>query len=88
MSPLASTCVCEEVDGEEAEDEAPPRGCFSSFCTSLCNFEVSEVWVEVVGEDEEGDEVVCLGKGGKGKGNWWEVRWEVDGWLPGRRSAR
>jgi len=30
---------------------------------------VSEVWVEVLGEDEEGDEVDGLGKGGKGKGS-------------------
>lgn len=30
---------------------------------------MSEVWVEVVGEDEEGEEVDGLGKGGKGKGS-------------------
>lgn len=59
--------VCEEVEGEEVEE--PPCGCFSSFCTSRCNLEVSEVWVEVVGEDEEGEEVDGLGKGGKGNGS-------------------
>lgn len=63
-SPLTSAVVCEEVEGEE---EALPCGCFSSFCTSLCNLDVSEVCVEVVGEDE--DEVDGLRKGGKGKGS-------------------
>lgn len=62
MSPLDSA-------GVEEEEEEPPRGCFSSFCTRRCNLEVSEVWVEVVGEDEEGEEVDGLGKGGKGKGS-------------------
>lgn len=68
MSPLASAGVCEEVDGEEVE-VTPPCGCFSSFCTSRCNLDVSEVWVEVVGEDEEEEDVDGLGKGGKGKGS-------------------
>lgn len=68
MSPFIETsaAVCEEVEGDE---EAPPCGCFSSLCTSLCNLEVSEVWVEVAREDEEGEEVDGLGKGGKGKGS-------------------
>lgn len=65
MSPFASAGDCEEAE----EVEVPPCGCFSSFCTRRCNFEVSEVWVEVVGEDEEGEEVDGFGKGGKGKGS-------------------
>lgn len=69
MSPFASVRVCEEVV-EEEEEGAPLFGCFSSFCTRRCNLEVSEVWVEVVGEDEEGEEADGLGKGGKGKGSW------------------
>lgn len=68
MSPLASATVCDEVEGEE-EDEAPPCGRLSSFCTRRCNLDVSEVWTDVVGEDEEGEEVDGLGKGGKGKGS-------------------
>lgn len=66
VSPFASVGVCEEVE----EEDAPTFGCFSSFCTRRCNLEVSEVWVEVVGEDEEGEEADGLGKGGKGKGSW------------------
>lgn len=65
MSPFASAGDCEEAE----EEEAPPCGRLSSFCTRRCNLEVSEVWVEVVGEDEEGEEVDGLGKGGKGKGS-------------------
>lgn len=64
VSPFASAEVCEEL-----EEEAPPCGCFSSFCTRRCNLDVSDVWVEVVGEDEEGEEVDGLGKGGKGNGS-------------------
>lgn len=42
-----------------------------------------------MGEDEDGEEADGFGKGGKGKGSWCgDVRWEVDGWLGGRRSAR
>lgn len=66
VSPFASEEVCEE---EVEEEEAPPFGCFSRFCARRCNLEVSEVWVEVVGEDEEEEEVDGLGKGGKGKGS-------------------
>ena len=63
---MASAEVCDEA---EKEEEALPCGCFSSFCTSRCNLDVSEVWVEVVGDDEEGEEVDGFGKGGKGKGS-------------------
>lgn len=69
MSPFVSAEGCEEVEEEEEED-APPLGCFSSFCTRRCNLEVSEVWEEVVQEAEEGAEAGGLGKGGKGKGSW------------------
>lgn len=65
MSPFASENVW-DVEAEE-DEEAPPCGCFSSFCTSRCNLEVSEVWVEVLEEDEEEEEVEGFGKGGKGK---------------------
>lgn len=68
MSPFVSAGICEEVE-EEDEEEAPPCGCFSSFCTRRCNLEVSEFWVDVVEEDEEGEEVEGLGKGGKGNGS-------------------
>lgn len=67
-SPLASVEICEFVEEDEA-DEAPPCGCFSSFCTSRCSLDVSDVWVEVLGEAEEGEEAEGLGKGGKGKGS-------------------
>lgn len=59
--PCASARLCEELK----EDDAP----FSSFCTRRCNLEVSDVWVEVAGEVEEGEEVDGLGKGGNGKGS-------------------
>lgn len=53
---------------EEAEDVVP-FGCFSSFCTRRWSLEVSEVCVEVVGDDEEGEDAEGFGNGGNGNGS-------------------
>ncbi len=56
----------EEVE-EELHEEAEWRGTFSSFSTSLCSLEVSDVGVEVATVEGREDEEVVGGPGTLGK---------------------
>lgn len=84
---LDSISSMEEEVQEEVHGEEEWGGAFSSFSTSLCNLEVSDVGVEVVTEEGREDGVVLggpgtLGKEEKGKDSceWLE---EASWWEPG-----
>lgn len=58
----------EEVGADEkAHGEEEQEGTFSSFSTSLCNFDVSDVGVEVATEEGREHCVVVVGPGTLGK---------------------
>lgn len=67
-APLANVPPMEVEAEEEAQEKEELGGSFSSFSTSLCSLEVSEVGVEEAREQgEEVDGPGALGKGEKGK---------------------